>query len=65
MLRVDQKVRLRSGGIPGFGGLNPIFLTEDGYCSGDYVPVVSVDGKYAKVLLPSGYELWIMEKDTY
>jgi hypothetical protein len=62
---VNQEVRLRSGGIPGFGGLNSIFLAEEGYRDGSTVTVIQVDGQWAKVLLPSRYELWITEKDTY
>ena len=62
---INQKVRLRSGGTPGFGGLNGIFLTEEGYHTGDYVNVIQVYGKFAKVLLPSGRELEITAKDVY
>lgn len=65
MFRVGQLVELFSGGIPGFGSLNSLFLAMEKYYGG-FVPVV--DTKYggyeAIVMLPSGYRLGISRRDV-
>jgi hypothetical protein len=63
MIRVGDKVKLLHGGIPGSGSLNTEFLDAEGY-TGECVPVIAVEGKYAIVQLPSGYKLEITERDV-
>jgi len=60
MRSVGDKVELMPGG---YGGLNAIFLHEEGVI-GQMVPIVAVDGAYKyTVVLPSGYKLGIDERD--
>lgn len=56
-----KKVRLRSGGPMFLGGLNNIFLIEEGYDGP--VPVVETKSHQATVELPSGYKLIIYPRD--
>ncbi len=56
-------VELRHGtGLPCYGGLNSIFLAEEGYVGGK-VPVVDTNQSSAVVQLPSGYRLTVYPRD--
>ena len=62
---IGQCVTLFEAGTPGFGGLNPLFLSQEGYCDG-WVSVVDTkhDGYTGVVELPSGYLLDIKGRDV-
>lgn len=56
-----KSVRLRSGGVTFFGGLNSLFLIEEGYKGP--VPVIETKTDQATVKLPSGRKLTIYPRD--
>lgn len=62
---VGEKVQL-IGLDPSFfslGSLNARFLWEEGVRPETRVPIVSIEGQIMLVTLPSGYSLYIKEKD--
>jgi len=62
--QVGSKVTLFHGGTPGFGSLNSSFLFEEGYRGQTLtIEAESGNGKYWRVMLPSGYKLGIHRGD--
>lgn len=61
---VGDKVELHREGIPGFGSLNKIFLSEEGYFGG-FLEILNVDedDRSYVVELPTGYKLKITNRD--
>ena len=61
----EANLQLACNGIPGFGGLNRMFLNEEGWHTRDNTveviePVTQHSGK---IKLPSGYEVAVTLKD--
>lgn len=62
---VGQCVTLFEAGAPGFGGLNPLFLSQERYIGGWVSVVDTKHGGYTGVVqLPSGYLLDITGRDV-
>ena len=62
---IGECVELFSGGIPGFGGLNSLFLSMERYYGGLLSVLDTKDeGTTAVVQLPSGYRLDITRRDV-
>lgn len=64
ILHASDEVRLRHGvGFECLGGLNSIFLAEEGYTGGLVrIGELTADGAYVR--LPSGYRLHITPRDV-
>ena len=64
MIEAGRHVELKRNGVPGFSGLNPVFLNDEGCFVGTSVEVVDAITRNAgRVKLPSGYILSVTERD--